>query len=79
MTFTFDKTNRIRPETIGLTVEPENQVVSIDAEDIGFVIPRETIGMNANNTNPGGDIQVGYWAWGSGEFILFGSGEEVEL
>jgi hypothetical protein len=48
------------------------------SESFGVTVEAEAMGFDAVNVKSGGDEADSYYLFGSGESVLFGSGEEVE-
>jgi len=69
----------VKPEKGGVTVPRETTGIKLTAEQTGVSVEVENMGFDATKLNTGGSQADSYWMWGSGEWILLGDGEEIEL
>ncbi len=69
----------VRPIAVGLLISPESFGASVQPESLGVSISSSNYGIMADGKKGNEGGYVSYWAWGNGEWILWGSGTEIDL
>ncbi len=69
----------VRPAVAGLLISPESFGASVQPESLGVSISSSNYGVMADGKKGNEGGYVSYWAWGNGEWILWGDGAEIDL
>ncbi len=69
----------VRPIAVGLLISPGSLGASVQPESLGVSISSGNYGIMADGKKGNEGGYVSYWAWGNGEWILWGNDEEVIL
>ena len=71
---------KVVPEATGISVQPETNGDVVQNTQFGVCVKPEKYGILSGQIDEGNEGGYSsYWAFGSGEWVLLGSGNEIDL